>query len=317
MRISPEVEIALSLAATEAARRRHEFLTVEHLLYALLFDGETSKAVRAAGGDIKDLKKKLERFFDEKMDVLGDEMLVSPQPTIGVQNAIRRAAAHVSSSGKDEVKGANVLVAMFADRDSFALSLLEGAGVTRLDLVAYISHGVTKDGEEGEDADDGELAGPPGDGGKEKKDALEAYTINLNAEAKNKRIDPLIGREKEVERIIQILARRKKNNPLLVGDPGVGKTAIAEGLALKITRGEVPKALKDDVVYSLDMGSLLAGTRYRGDFEERIKGVLKALAKIPGAILFIDEIHTLVGAGATSGGSMDASNLLKTALASG
>jgi len=317
MRISPEVEIALSLAATEAARRRHEFLTVEHLLYALLFDGETSKAVRAAGGDIKDLKKKLERFFDEKMDVLGDEMLVSPQPTIGVQNAIRRAAAHVSSSGKDEVKGANVLVAMFADRDSFALSLLEGAGVTRLDLVAYISHGVTKDGEEGEDADDGELAGPPGDGGKEKKDALEAYTINLNAEAKNKRIDPLIGREKEVERIIQILARRKKNNPLLVGDPGVGKTAIAEGLALKITRGEVPKALKDDVVYSLDMGSLLAGTRYRGDFEERIKGVLKALAKIPGAILFIDEIHTLVGAGATSGGSMDASNLLKPALASG
>ena len=319
MRISPEVEIALSLAATEAARRRHEFLTVEHLLYALLFDGETSKAVRAAGGDIRELKKKLERFFDEKLDALADDVQVAPQPTLGVQNAIRRAAAHVQSSGKDEVKGANVLVAMFADRDSFAMSLLESSGVTRLDLVAYISHGVTKDeeGDEGLGQDDGELAGRGGDESKEKKDALSAYTVNLNEEAKNKRIDPLIGRASEVDRIIQILARRKKNNPLLVGDPGVGKTAIAEGLALKITRGEVPKALKDDVVYSLDMGSLLAGTRYRGDFEERIKAVLKALAKVPGAILFIDEIHTLVGAGATSGGSMDASNLLKPALASG
>jgi ATP-dependent Clp protease ATP-binding subunit ClpA len=318
MRISPEVEIALALAATEAARRRHEFLTVEHLLYALLFDDETGKAVRAAGGDVKDLKKKLERFFEERIEALPDDALVSPQPTMGVQNAIRRAAAHVESAGKNEVKGVNVLVAIFAERDSFAVTLLQDAGVTRLDLVAYISHGVSKnDAEEGDD-DDGDLAGGEGRSGKnEKKDPLLAYTVNLNEEAKNSRIDPLIGRSNEVDRIIQILARRKKNNPLLVGDPGVGKTAIAEGLALKITRGEVPKALHGDVVYSLDMGSLLAGTRYRGDFEERIKAVLKGLAKTPGAILFIDEIHTLVGAGATSGGSMDASNLLKPALASG
>jgi len=316
MRISPEVEIALQLAATEAARRRHEFLTVEHLLYALLFDDETSKAVRASGGDVKDLKKKLERFFDERIEALPDDALISPQPTMGVQNAIRRAAAHVESSGKNEVKGANVLVAIFAERDSFALSLLQDAGVTRLDLVAYISHGVSKN-EEDEADEDGDLAGGEGRPTKDKKDPLAAYTVNLNEEAKNSRIDPLIGRENEVDRIIQILARRKKNNPLLVGDPGVGKTAIAEGLALKITRGEVPKALREDVVYALDMGSLLAGTRYRGDFEERIKGVLKGLAKVPGAILFIDEIHTLVGAGATSGGSMDASNLLKPALASG
>ena len=314
MRISPEVEIALTLANTEAARRHHEFLTVEHFLYALLFDDETGKAVRAAGGDVKDLKKKLERFFDERMDVLPEDSMVAPSPTVGVQNAIRRAAAHVQSSGKEDVTGANVLVAIFAERDSFAVSLLESAGVTRLDLVAYISHGVKKD--EDDEEGEGELAGGS-ESGKDKKDPLSAYTVNLNEEAAEQRIDPLIGRSNEVDRIIQILARRKKNNPLLVGDPGVGKTAIAEGLALKITRGEVPKALKNDVVYSLDMGSLLAGTRYRGDFEERIKGVLKGLAKIPGAILFIDEIHTLVGAGATSGGSMDASNLLKPALASG
>ncbi len=235
MRISPEVEIALSLAATEAARRRHEFLTIEHLLYALLFDDETAKAVKAAGGDLKDLKKKLERFFDERMEAMAEDAIVAPQPTMGVQNAIRRAAAHVQSSGKDEVKGANVLVAMFAERDSFAMSLLEGAGVTRLDLVAYISHGVPKDGDDEDGAgEEGELAGRSEEGaGKKEKDPLQAYTINLNEEAKNKRIDPLIGRANEVDRIIQILARRKKNNPLLVGDPGVGKTAIAEGLALE------------------------------------------------------------------------------------
>ncbi len=318
MRISPEVEIALSLAATEAARRRHEFLTVEHLLYALLFDEETSKAVRAVGGDIKDLKKQLERFLDDNLEALPTETTTPPQPTVGVQNAIRRAAAHVESSGKDLLTGTNLLVAMFAERDSFALSLLEGAGITRFDLIAYISHGIAN--EDADDSDEGELAARGDEGpGKSpgKKDALAAYTLNLNEEAKAKRIDPLIGRLDEIDRIIQILARRKKNNPLLVGDPGVGKTAIAEGFALKITLGEVPKTLREDVVYALDMGSLLAGTRYRGDFEERVKAVLRALAKIPHAILFIDEIHTLVGAGATSGGSMDASNLLKPALASG
>jgi len=318
MRISPEVEIAIQLAQAEATRRRHEFFTVEHLVYALLFDDETAGAIRAAGGDVKDLKKKLERFFEERVEKLPKDTLLSPAPTVGVENAIRRAARHVESSGKEEVKGYNVLVAVFAERDSFAVQMLEDAGVTRLDLVAYISHGVSKEEDDGES--DGELAGgDPEAGGKkkDKKDPLEAFCINLNEEAASKRIDPLIGRTNEVDRVIQILARRKKNNPLLVGDPGVGKTAIAEGLALKITRGEVPKALLGDVVYALDMGALLAGTRYRGDFEERIKAVLKALGKIPGAILFIDEIHTIVGAGSTSGGSMDASNLLKPALASG
>src|SRR5580658_7320575 len=316
MRISPEVEIALSLAATEAARRRHEYMTVEHLLYALLFDEATAKVVRQAGGDVKMLKAKLERFFDDQMESVRDGGATTPpSPSMGVKRAIQRAAQHVQSSGNEEVKGANVLVAIFAESESFAVSLLEEAGITRLDVVAYLSHGVSKSEEE-----DGELADGEGGaegGGKPKKDALEAYTVNLNEEAKESRIDVLIGRGSEVERLIQILARRKKNNPILVGDPGVGKTAIAEGLALKISRGEVPKALEGNVVYALDMGALLAGTRYRGDFEERIKGVLAGLRKKPGAILFIDEIHTIIGAGATSGGSVDASSLLKPALASG
>jgi ATP-dependent Clp protease ATP-binding subunit ClpA len=315
MRISPEVEIALSLAASEAARRRHEYMTVEHLLYALLFDETTAKVVRHAGGDVKALKARLERFFDDQVDALPEASAVAPSPSMGVQRAIRRAAAHVQSAGKDEVKGANVLVAIFAESESFAVSLLDEAGVTRLDVVAYISHGVSKTEDE-----DGELADGDGGGeggGKTKKDPLEAYTVNLNEEAKESRIDPLVGRTNEVERLIQILARRKKNNPILVGDPGVGKTAIAEGLALKISRGEVPKALEGNVVYALDMGALLAGTRYRGDFEERLKGVLKGLKSKPGAILFIDEIHTIIGAGATSGGSVDASSLLKPALAAG
>jgi ATP-dependent Clp protease ATP-binding subunit ClpA len=316
MRISPEVEIALSLAATESARRRHEYMTVEHLLYALLFDEATAKVVRHAGGDVKQLKIRLERFFDEQMEALAEGEVPSPTPSMGVQRAIRRAAAHVQSSGKEEVKGANVLVAIFAESESFAVALLEEAGVTRLDVVAYLSHGVSKTEEEDGELADGE-AGPDAGGGKAKKDPLDAYTVNLNEEAKESRIDPLVGRAQEVERLIQILARRKKNNPLLVGDPGVGKTAIAEGLARKISLGEVPHALKESVVYSLDMGALLAGTRYRGDFEERIKGVIKALQKKPGSILFIDEIHTVIGAGATSGGSVDASSLLKPALAAG
>jgi ATP-dependent Clp protease ATP-binding subunit ClpA len=319
MRISPEVEIALSLAANEAARRRHEYITVEHLLYALLFDDATALVVKSSGGDLARLKKDLERFMDEQLEQVGDEDTLSaaPQPSIGVQRAIRRAAAHVQSSGKEEVTGANVLVAMFAERDSFAVSMLETQGVTRLDVVAYVAHGISKSEEggsesrEGADAGGGEAAPEP------KKDPLKAYTINLNEEAKAKRIDPLIGRQKEVERVIHILARRKKNNALLVGDAGVGKTAIVEGLARKIDEGEVPPALKNAAIYSLDMGALMAGTRYRGDFEERVKQVMQALQKIDGAILFIDEIHTIVGAGATTGGTMDASNLLKPALASG
>ncbi|HEX4513926.1 MAG TPA: ATP-dependent Clp protease ATP-binding subunit ClpA [Polyangiaceae bacterium] len=317
MRISPEVEIALSVATNEAARRRHEYVTIEHLLYALLFDDATADIVRHAGGDLKALKKKLETFLDE-MEALEEGAEVIPSASLGVNRAIRRAAMHVQSSGKEEVKGANVLVAMFSEGDSFAVSALESLGVTRLDVVSYISHGTSK--LESEGAGD-EINGDPrkvdaqGEGAM--RNPLESFTVLLNKEAAEGRIDPLVGRQKEITRIIQILARRKKNNPVLVGDSGVGKTAIVDGLALAIHEGRVPKAIEGSQVYSLDMGSLLAGTRYRGDFEERLKGVLKALKDVPKAILFIDEIHTIVGAGATSGGSMDASNLLKPALASG
>jgi ATP-dependent Clp protease ATP-binding subunit ClpA len=319
MRISPEVEIALSLAANEAARRRHEYVTLEHLLYALLFDEATALVVRHAGGDPVVVKKELEQFLSEQLDSVPEDAFTTPTASLGVQRAIRRAMSHVQSSGKDQVTGANVLVAIFAERDSAAVNILEKSGVTRLDVVAYISHGISKmdEGEGGgADKEPASLEGPE-DGPRSRRDPLKAYTINLNEEAQSKRIDPLVGRSNEVMRMIQILARRKKNNPLLVGDSGVGKTAIVEGLALKIVNGEVPKALEKSTVYSLDMGALIAGTRYRGEFEERLKGVVKSLQKIDGAILFIDEIHTIVGAGATSGGSMDASNLLKPALASG
>jgi ATP-dependent Clp protease ATP-binding subunit ClpA len=316
MEISPEVEIALNVAANDASRRRHEYVTIEHLLYALLLDETTANVVRHAGGDPPALKKRLDAFLTEQLEPLSEESPTPPTPSLGVHRAIRRAYAHVKSSGKQEVTGANVIVAMFAEHDSFAIQLLEEQGVTRLDVISYISHGVSKLNEETTEPRaagvETEVEGP-----RPAKDPLKAYTVNLNEEAKTSRIDPLVGRENEVLRIVQILARRKKNNPLLVGDAGVGKTAIAEGLALKIHRGEVPAALKGATVYSLDMGSLLAGTRYRGDFEERIKTVIKALQKIDGAILFIDEIHTIIGAGATAGGSMDASNLLKPALASG
>jgi ATP-dependent Clp protease ATP-binding subunit ClpA len=317
MRFSPEVEIALSVATNDAARRRHEYVTIEHLLYALLLDETTANVVRHAGGDPKALKKKLDAFLTDQIEPLTEESPTQPPPSLGVHRAFRRAHTHVKSSGKEEVTGANIIVAMFAERDSFAVALLEEQGVTRLDVVSYISHGVSKLDEQTESRGGGaaetELEAAP----RPAKDPLKAYTVNLNEEARTARIDPLVGRENEVLRIIQILARRKKNNPLLVGDAGVGKTAIAEGLALKIQRGEIPPSLKGSTVYALDMGSLLAGTRYRGDFEERIKAVIKALQKTEGAILFIDEIHTIIGAGATAGGSMDASNLLKPALASG
>ena len=317
MRISPEVEIALSLAANEAARRRHEYVTLEHLLYALLFDEATALVVRHAGGDPAAIKKEFEQFLTEQLDSVPEDAFTTPTASLGVQRAIRRAMSHVQSSGKDQVTGANVLVALFAERDSPAVNILEKGGVSRLDVVAYMSHGISKL-DEGESADKEPASlGGEEEGPRSRKDPLKAYTINLNEEASNKRIDPLVGRSNEVMRMIQILARRKKNNPLLVGDSGVGKTAIVEGLALKIVNGEVPKALEKSTVYSLDMGALIAGTRYRGEFEERLKGVVKSLQKIEGAILFIDEIHTIVGAGATSGGSMDASNLLKPALASG
>jgi len=317
MRMSPEVEIALHVAEDDARRRRHEYLTLEHLLFALLFDEATVKVVRHAGGDASVLKKRLDRYLSDQLEALSGDDTTHPTPSLGVKRAIRRAAQHVESSGKQEVTGANVLIAMYAERDSYAVSLLEEQGITRLDVVSYVSHGVSKIDDDTADAPAGRGAESDGESPRPSKDPLRAYCINLNEEARTSRIDPLVGRENEVARVVQILARRKKNNPLLVGDAGVGKTAIAEGLALKIQRAEVPNSLLGATVYALDMGALLAGTRYRGDFEERIKGVLKGLEKVQGAILFIDEIHTIVGAGATTGGSMDASNLLKPALASG
>ncbi len=317
MRISPEVEIAIQVATNDAARRRHEYYTIEHLLYALLLDDTTANVVRHAGGNVPALKKRLDVFLTEQVEPLEDDPSSLPSPSLGVQRALRRAATHVRTSGKEEVTGANIVVAIFAERDSYAVTVLEEQGVTRLDVVSYISHGLSKVDDEAQEGSNKPAADAETEALRPARDPLKAYTVNLNEEAKTSRIDPLIGRENEVSRIAQILARRKKNNPLLVGDAGVGKTAIAEGLALKIHRGDVPKALMGATVYSLDMGSLLAGTRYRGDFEERIKAVLKALQKIEGAILFIDEIHTIIGAGATAGGSMDASNLLKPALSSG
>jgi ATP-dependent Clp protease ATP-binding subunit ClpA len=317
MRISPELEVALDVAANDAARRRHEYYTVEHLLLALLLDEETSNVVRHAGGNPAALKKRLDKYLDEQLEPLPEDSGSTPKPSLGVRRAIELAVGHVRASGKEEVTGANVLIAMYAERDSFAVHALEEQGVTRLDVVSYVSHGVSKLEEEQVDGGKGGAVEPEADVPRTAKDPLKAYTVNLNEEARTSRIDPLVGRENEVARIVQILARRKKNNPLLVGDAGVGKTAIAEGLALKIVRGEVPKALLGATVFALDMGALVAGTRYRGDFEERIKAVIKGLQKIEGAILFIDEIHTIVGAGGTTGGSMDASNLLKPALASG
>ncbi|XXV10982.1 ATP-dependent Clp protease ATP-binding subunit ClpA [Sorangium sp. So ce1335] len=318
MRISPEVEIAFSLATREASRRRHEFVTIEHLLYALLFDEETAEVLRHAGGDTPTLKKKLERFLDEEVEALPEDSDTSPTLSLGFQRVVGRAAMHVQSSGKKELKGANVLVAMFAERDCPAVTILGEQGVSRFDVVNYISHGISKTGQddslrEESSSDEG---GEPG-GSQPIKDPLAAFTMNLNKEAAEGRIDPLVGRENEVARTIQVLARRRKNNPLLIGDAGVGKTAIVEGLAQRIEKKDVPAPLRDATVYALDMGALLAGTKYRGDFENRLKAVLRALEKQPGSVLFIDEIHTIIGAGAASGGTMDASNLLKPALASG
>jgi len=324
MRTSPEVDIAINLATREATARRHEFVTVEHLLYALVFDEDIARIIRKAGGQPAKLKKRLEQFLDNEIEPLPEHVDSPPQFSLGFRNVVGRAAVHVQTSGQTELKGTNILVAMFSERDSAVIELLEEASLTRLDLVSFLSHGTTKSGDSDEAPEDASAGtGDPdaeGDGeeGQEKrKDPLEAYTVNLNKEAEAGRIDPLVGRSLELERTIQVLARRRKNNPLLIGDAGVGKTAIAEGLAMKIVQGDVPEPIKKSTIYALDMGALIAGTRYRGDFENRLKGVLKALDKQPGAILFIDEIHTIIGAGAASGGTMDASNLLKPALASG
>jgi ATP-dependent Clp protease ATP-binding subunit ClpA len=325
MRVSPEVEIAFGLATSEAERRRHEFMGIEHLLFALLFDNDCARVIRHSGGDVDAIRRKLDHFLDHEVPHAGDGIDVAPSPTVGFQRVVQRAAIHVRSAGKDEVKGRNILVAIFAEADSVAAHTLQEAGVTRFDVVNYISHGVSKAGEKA-----GEKSGEAGEGGRRSsigseeedaegtaKDPLTAYCVDLGQKAAEGYIDPLIGRENEVERAIQILARRRKNNPLFIGDAGVGKTAIVEGIALRIHEKKVPDALASARIFSLDMGSLLAGTKFRGDFEERFKAVVNALEKREGSVLFIDELHTVMGAGSASGGTLDASNLLKPALSSG
>jgi len=320
--IAQELEVSLHMAFVEARQQRHEFITVEHLLMALLDNPSAAEVLRACSASLDDLRKSLLGFIKENTPTVGGADEVDTQPTLGFQRVIQRAIMHVQStgSGKKEVTGANVLVAIFGEKDSHAVYYLHQQGVTRLDVVNFIAHGIKKS-DPPESAKPGESGGASTEGEKEEGDGkgspLDQFTQNLNQLARDGKIDPLIGREHEVERVIQILCRRRKNNPLLVGEAGVGKTAIAEGLAWRITQSEVPEVLAESVVYALDMGALLAGTKYRGDFEQRLKGVLKNLKDQPNAILFIDEIHTLIGAGAASGGTLDASNLLKPALSSG
>jgi ATP-dependent Clp protease ATP-binding subunit ClpA len=319
--IAQELEVSLHMAFVEARQQRHEFITVEHLLQALLDNPSAAEVLRACSANIDDLRKSLSNFIKDNTPQVAGTDDVDTQPTLGFQRVIQRAIMHVQStgSGKKEVTGANVLVAIFGEKDSHAVYYLHQQGVTRLDVVNFIAHGIKKSDPQ-EPTKSGEAQPDSEEGGAEKNEKaspLEQYTINLNQLAKEGKIDPLIGREYEVERVIQILCRRRKNNPLLVGEAGVGKTAIAEGLAWRITQKDVPEILADSIVYSLDMGALLAGTKYRGDFEQRLKGVLKSLKDKPNAVLFIDEIHTLIGAGAASGGTLDASNLLKPSLSSG
>ena len=318
--IAQELEVSLHMAFVEARQQRHEFITVEHLLMALLDNPSAAEVLRACSASIDELRKSLAQFIKENTPTVGGAEEVDTQPTLGFQRVIQRAIMHVQStgSGKKEVTGANVLVAIFGEKDSHAVYYLHQQGVTRLDVVNFIAHGIKKsDPPESPKASDGTGQEGEKDEGEAKGSPLDQFTQNLNQLARDGKIDPLIGREHEVERVIQILCRRRKNNPLLVGEAGVGKTAIAEGLAWRITQNDVPEILADAQVYSLDMGALLAGTKYRGDFEQRLKSVLKHLKDQPNAVLFIDEIHTLIGAGAASGGTLDASNLLKPALSSG
>jgi len=322
--IAQELEVSLHMAFVEARQQRHEFITVEHLLLALLDNPSAAEVLRACSANVDDLRKSLTNFIKDNTPQVAGTEEVDTQPTLGFQRVIQRAIMHVQSTGngKKEVTGANVLVAIFGEKDSHAVYYLHQQGVTRLDVVNFIAHGIRKSDppEPAKPAEGGGAAENEESGetkGNEKASPLEQFTLNLNQAAKDGKIDPLIGREYEVERVIQILCRRRKNNPLLVGEAGVGKTAIAEGLAWRIVQKDVPEILAEANVYSLDMGALLAGTKYRGDFEQRLKGVLKTLKDKPNAILFIDEIHTLIGAGAASGGTLDASNLLKPALSSG
>jgi ATP-dependent Clp protease ATP-binding subunit ClpA len=320
--LSRNLEKTLHRALAYANERRHEYATLEHLLLALTEDQDAVAVLRACTVDLEKLRRDLTGYVDNELVNLVSNHVEDAKPTASFQRVLQRAAIHVQSSGREEVTGANVLVAMFAERESHAVYFLQEQDMTRFDAVNYISHGIAKAPGRSETrrvqgADEEERNGGNEKQQKRGHDALDAYCVNLNKKAKNGKIDPLIGREAEVDRTIQILCRRSKNNPLYVGDPGVGKTAIAEGLARRIVQREVPEVLLNATIYALDMGALLAGTRYRGDFEERLKAVLGELEAMPGAVLFIDEIHTVIGAGATSGGAMDASNLLKPALASG
>jgi ATP-dependent Clp protease ATP-binding subunit ClpA len=314
--IAQELEVSLHMAFVEARQKRHEFITVEHLLLALLDNPTAAEVLRACGANMDELRKNLTQHIAEQTPRIAADREVDTQPTLGFQRVIQRAILHVQSSGKKEVTGANVLVAIFGEKDSHAVYFLQQQGIARLDVVNYISHGITKTPQahpgskaeqEAEQEGQAETSNSP----------LDNYTQNLNALALAGKIDPLIGRDKELERVVQTLCRRRKNNPLLVGEAGVGKTAIAEGLARRIVEGNVPDLLAKCTVYALDMGALLAGTKYRGDFEQRLKAVLKQLVDNPNAILFIDEIHTVIGAGAASGGTLDASNLLKPVLSTG
>jgi ATP-dependent Clp protease ATP-binding subunit ClpA len=316
--IAQELEVSLHMAFVEARQARHEFITVEHLLLALLDNPSAAEVLRACAVNIEDLRKTLTNFINDNTPTVPGTSEVDTQPTLGFQRVIQRAIMHVqsASNGKKEVTGANVLVAIFGEKDSHAVYYLHQQGVTRLDVVNFISHGVRKDQQaDPQKAPEGSEEAQAE--GQQKESPLDQFTQNLNKLAAEGKIDPLIGRESEVERVIQTLCRRRKNNPLLVGEAGVGKTAIAEGLAWRVTQGDVPEVLQNAVVYSLDMGALLAGTKYRGDFEQRLKAVLKQLRDNPHGILFIDEIHTIIGAGSASGGTLDASNLLKPALSSG
>ncbi|MEQ9661985.1 MAG: ATP-dependent Clp protease ATP-binding subunit ClpA [Parasphingopyxis sp.] len=317
-----ELEQTLHNALAEAANRKHEYATLEHLLLALTDDDHAAQVMTACGVEISELQEAVTVYLDNELDALKIDGTTDPSPTSGFQRVVQRAILHVQSSGRDEVTGANVLVALFSERESYAVYFLQQQDMSRLDAVSFISHGVGKGDSSAElpqgTNNDEEAESETKQSGKKKNEsALKQFCVDLNEKAKAGKIDPLIGRSTEVDRTVQILCRRSKNNPLYVGEPGVGKTAIAEGLARRITEGDVPEVLEPAVIYALDMGALLAGTRYRGDFEERLKAVVSELEKLPHAILFIDEIHTVIGAGATSGGAMDASNLLKPALSSG
>ncbi len=315
--IAQELEVSLHMAFMEARQKRHEFITVEHLLLAMLDNPSAAEVLRACAANMDDLRKKLADFVERHTPRVPGEADVDTQPTLGFQRVIQRAILHVQSSGKKEVTGANVLVAIFGEKDSHALHFLTQQGLTRLDVVNFISHGIAKTPQETAPSGRTEATGEQQESEPGATSPLDSFTVNLNTQAQAGKIDPLIGRDMEVERVIQTLCRRRKNNPLLVGEAGVGKTAIAEGLARRIVEGSVPDILREATVFALDMGALLAGTKYRGDFEQRLKAVIKQLTNTPHSILFIDEIHTVIGAGAASGGTLDASNLLKPPLSAG